>query len=120
MKMKASEASLTVSRERSATLPRGARRGGVWGPSEGPHRDQNAPVSFEGTAQAGPELLRSPISGQPCVHWRLRIVERLTPRTQLVHEMASPEAFELTWAGSGEDGRAAVRIRLDPQAARIH
>jgi hypothetical protein len=34
--------------------------------------------------------------------------------------MASPEAFELLWNGSGRDGRPAVRIRLDPQAARIH
>jgi hypothetical protein len=76
-------------------------------------------VSFEGTVCAGRELLRSPVSGQPCVHWRLRIVEHLTPRTQLVHEVASPEPFELAWAGTGEDGRAPVRVRLEPESARI-
>jgi hypothetical protein len=79
-----------------------------------------SPVSFEGTAQAGAELLRSPVSGQPCVHWRLRIVEHLTPRTQLVHEVASPEVFELTWAGTGLEGRPPVRVRLEPETARIH
>jgi hypothetical protein len=83
-----------------------------------------SPVSFEGTACAGSDLLRSPISGQPCVHWRLRVVERLTPRMQLVHEMASPEPFELAWAAGGaaggEAGRPGVRIRLEPEAARIH
>lgn len=79
-----------------------------------------APVSFEGTASVGSSnLLRSPVSGQPCVHWRLRIVEHLTPRTQLVHEVASSEPFELTWAGSGEDGRPSVKVRLDPETARI-
>jgi hypothetical protein len=76
-------------------------------------------VSFEGTVCAGRELLRSPVSGQPCVHWRLRIVEHLTPRTQLVHEVASPEPFELAWAGTGEEGRAPVRVRLEPESARI-
>src|SRR5947207_14076793 len=33
---------LLRSRERSAALPRGARRGGVWGPFEGPHFDRLA------------------------------------------------------------------------------
>jgi hypothetical protein len=28
-----------------------------------------APVSFEGTACARPQVLRSPVSGQPCVYW---------------------------------------------------
>jgi len=79
-------------------------------------------VSFEGTAVAGPDLLRSPVSGQTCVHWRLRIVERLTSRTQLVHELASSEPFDLDWSTSparGDAGRAPVRIRLEPEAARI-
>lgn len=79
-----------------------------------------SPVSFEGTVQAGPSLLRSPVSGQPCVHWRLRIVEHLTYRTQLVHELSSSEPFELAWAGGGPEGRPPVRIRLEPEAARIH
>jgi hypothetical protein len=76
-------------------------------------------VSFEATASAGRDLLRSPVSGQACVHWRLRIVEHLTPRTQLVHEVASPEPFDLVWNGTGEDGRPAVQVRLEPESARI-
>jgi hypothetical protein len=78
-------------------------------------------VSFQGTACAsGNELLRSPVSGLPCLHWRLRIVEHVTSRMQLVHEVASPESFDLSWsrpAAAGE--RAPVRIRLDPEGARI-
>src|SRR5262249_1270825 len=76
-------------------------------------------VSFEATASANHELLRSPVSGQPCVHWRLRIVEHLTPRSQLVHEVASPEPFDLTWNSTGEDGRPPVQVRLEPESARI-
>src|SRR5215831_18828203 len=80
-----------------------------------------AVVTFEATARVGggDELLRSPVSGQACVHWRLRIVEHLTPRTQLVHEVASPEPFDLVWNGTGEDGRPVVQVRLDPESARI-
>jgi hypothetical protein len=82
-------------------------------------------VSFEGTVCAGGELLRSPVSGLPCVHWRLRIVQHITPRMQLVHEVASPEAFEIVMGnggagGSSATGAAAGRIRLDPESARIH
>jgi hypothetical protein len=82
-------------------------------------------VSFEGTLHVGSELLRSPISGLPCVHWRLRITQHLAPRMQLVHEVASPEAFEVHWAiaGDGDDSASAsppLRLRLDPEAARIH
>jgi|SRR5215471_18529041 len=83
-------------------------------------------VTFQGTASAGRDLLRSPVSGQPCVHWRLRIVEHLTPRTQLVHEVASPEPFEVTWTGSErsqgsapDSGPLAVHVRLEPDSARI-
>jgi hypothetical protein len=80
-----------------------------------------AVVSFEGIVCGGPEPLRSPVSGLPCAHWRLRVVEHITPRMQLVHEVASPEAFELAWATGSRDGqRAPVRIRLDPESARIH
>jgi hypothetical protein len=81
-----------------------------------------SPVRFEATACAGPELVRSPVSGQPCVHWRLRIVEHLTSRSQLVHEVASTEAFELAWGGSDEPGsppRPPVRIRFEPESARV-
>src|SRR3954469_16547672 len=89
-----------------------------------------SPVSFEGTAVAAGSAagLRSPVSGQACVHWRLRIVQHLTHPTQLWHELASPEPFELAWPGPGRggdgdahaEGRPPVRIRLDPGAARIH
>lgn len=86
-------------------------------------------VSFEGTIHVGGgELLRSPVSGLPCVHWRLRITQHIAARMQLVHEVASHEAFEIHWAfadgqGDGqEDGPVAppLRLRLDPEAARIH
>jgi hypothetical protein len=80
-------------------------------------------VSFEGTVAAGTELLRSPISGLACVHWRLRIVQHITPRMQLVHEVASPDAFEVHWttaARQGEPLAPPLRLRLDPEAARIH
>jgi len=79
-----------------------------------------APVSFEGLACAGGALLRAPASGQACVYWRVRIAQRLTDRSQLVHEIASEEAFELAWGRDGrEDGRGAVRVRLEPAAASI-
>ena len=93
-------------------------------------------VSFEGTVHAGRELLRSPISGLPCVHWRLRIIQHIAPRMQLVHEIASPDAFEIHWAvtpgdpghkrgqqdAEEDDGPAPppLRLRLDPESARIH
>jgi hypothetical protein len=84
-----------------------------------------APVSFEGVASAAGALLRAPASGQPCVYWRVRIAQRLTDRSQLVHEIASEEAFELLWGREDrcedgrEDGRGAVRVRLEPDQARI-
>ena len=80
-------------------------------------------VSFDGTIAAGAELLRSPISGLACVHWRLRITQHITPRMQLVHEVASPEAFEVHWtaiARHGEATPAPLRLRLEPESARIH
>jgi hypothetical protein len=76
------------------------------------------PVSFDALASAGAGLLRSPISGQSCVFWRVRITQRLTDRSQLVHEIASEEAFELRW-GRGGDGAGDVRVRLAPDAASI-
>jgi hypothetical protein len=81
-----------------------------------------AVVSFQATACADTELLRSPVSGLPCVHWRLRIVEHITARMQLVHEMASPTVFTLSWAGSAgaDSARPPLRVRVDPEAARIH
>src|SRR5580692_11097137 len=78
-----------------------------------------APVSFDALASAGAGLLRSPVSGQACVYWRVRIAQRLTDRSQLVHEIASEEAFELRW-GRGGNGAGDVRVRLAPDAASIH
>jgi hypothetical protein len=93
-------------------------------------------VSFDGTVHAGRELLRSPVSGLPCVHWRLRITQHIAPRMQLVHEVASPDPFEIHWAvaaasaGASDDGASddndgqppppPLRLRLDPESARIH
>jgi hypothetical protein len=79
------------------------------------------PVSFEALASAGAALLRSPVSGQPCVYWRVRITQRLTDRSQLVHEIESEEAFELRWGRQGPDGRDHddVRLWLEPASARI-
>jgi hypothetical protein len=80
-------------------------------------------VTLEAQAQPAQELLRAPASGHPCVHWRLRVVEHLTARTELVHDLASPETFELAWGGApdaaGAKGSPPVRIRLDPETARI-
>jgi hypothetical protein len=80
-------------------------------------------VSLEAQAEPGEELLRAPASGQSCVHWRLRVVEHLTGRTELVHDLASPEMFELAWGGAPDGAeagrRSPVRIRLDPETARI-
>jgi hypothetical protein len=76
-----------------------------------------APVSLEARAEVGIDVLRSPVTGQPCVYWRLRVVEHLTARSELVHEMASSEPFDLVW-GDGH-GRQPVRVRLDPGTARI-
>ncbi len=95
--------------------------------NEGNVNDGRSSVSLQACAEAARELLRAPASGQPCVHWRLRVVEHLTARTELVHEIASPESFDLAWGGGDEgrdgtaygDRRAAVRIRLDPETARI-
>jgi hypothetical protein len=76
-------------------------------------------VQLVARAEPGAELLRSPVTGQPCVYWRLHIVEHLTARSELVHEIASPEPFTLVWGEGAADGRAAVRISLDPETAAI-
>ena len=77
-----------------------------------------APVSFEALASAGASLLRSPVSGQACVYWRVRITQRLTDRSQLVHEIESEEAFELRW-GRPDRALEDLRVRVEPGAARI-
>src|SRR5687768_13591147 len=75
-------------------------------------------VKFEASAEAGPDVVRSPVTGEPCVHWRLRIVEHLTARSALVHELASSESFVLAWGELGPGGTP-VRIRVEPEASRI-
>jgi hypothetical protein len=77
-------------------------------------------VSFEGSASAGAAMLISPVSGLACVYWRVRIAQRLTDRSQLVHEIASEEPFEVRWGRGDESGRADIRVGVDPAAARIH
>jgi hypothetical protein len=77
-----------------------------------------APVTFEALASAGAGLLRSPVSGQACVYWRVRITQRLTDRSQLVHEIESEEAFELRW-GRTDRPHDDVHVRVEPEGARI-
>ncbi|MES1209791.1 MAG: hypothetical protein ABUS79_27975 [Pseudomonadota bacterium] len=80
--------------------------------------DNVHPVSLEARVEPTAELLRAPASGLPCVYWRLRVVEHLTARSELVHDLASPDAFELAW-GNSDGGRPPVRIQLEPDSARI-
>jgi hypothetical protein len=75
-------------------------------------------VKFEASAEAGPDVVRSPVTGEPCVHWRLRIVEHLTARSALVHELASSESFVLAWGETGP-GATPARIRVEPETSRI-
>lgn len=76
-----------------------------------------AATALSGTACAVRELVRSPASGAPCVHWRLRIVEFVAPGLELVHEVASPEPVELATRAHPEG--PAVRVLLRPEHARI-
>jgi hypothetical protein len=76
------------------------------------------PVSFAALASAGAGLLKSPVSGQACVFWRVRITQRLTDRSQLVHEIESDDAFELRW-GRNDRPNEDVRLWLEPVTARI-
>jgi hypothetical protein len=73
---------------------------------------QGGKLTFVATTSSRRELLRSPVSDLPCVHWRLRIVEQVDPSLRLVHEIASTEDFDLTRPG-------AVRVRVVPETARI-
>jgi hypothetical protein len=84
---------------------------------------QGGLVTFAGVTSTRGELLRSPVSGAPCVYWRLRISERVNASLQLVHEIASAEDFDLTWSGTEKQTSIAtagpVRIRVAAQTARI-
>jgi hypothetical protein len=73
------------------------------------------PVSLEARAEPGLDAVRSPVTGQPCVYWRLRVVEHLTARSELVHELASSEPFDLVWGR----GQKPARVRLDPGSASV-
>jgi len=75
-------------------------------------------VRFAARVEPGADVVRSPVTDQPCVYWRLRIVERLTAGSQLVHEMASSQAFRLVWGTPGAEP-APVRILIEPDTARI-
>jgi hypothetical protein len=75
-------------------------------------------VKFSARVEPGGDLVRSPVTDQPCVYWRLRIVERLTARSELVHEMASSQAFRLVWGAPGGDVPP-VRILIEPDITRI-
>ena len=75
-------------------------------------------VKFTAQVEPGGDLVRSPVTDQPCVYWRLRVVERLTSRSELVHEMASPQSFRLVWGARGGEA-APIRIRIEPETARI-
>lgn len=97
--------------------PRGTTPNGTT--VDGADRITKSAVDFAARAEPSLDALRSPVSGQPCVHWRLRIVEHLTARSELVHELASSETFDLAWGGSAVDGRPPVRIRIDPEQTRI-
>jgi len=75
-------------------------------------------VSFTGWTRSRGELLRSPVSGQPCVHWRLRIAEQVNPSLRLVHEIASTEDFDLAW-GDTSGASPEARVRVPAEGASI-
>jgi hypothetical protein len=76
-------------------------------------------VRFAAQVEPGTEVVRSPVTDQPCIYWRLRIVERLTAGSQLVHEIASSQSFRLVWGVRGDAERPPVRILVEPDSARI-
>ncbi len=82
-------------------------------------RDPIAPVitTLRGQVGASGDLLASPASGAPCVHWRLRIFERIAPTMELVHEALAPEPFELRW--SADPTVAPQPVRVDAERLRI-
>lgn len=67
-------------------------------------------VRLAGRASCPREPLISPVSGTPCVYWRLRIVEELDPSLRLVHEIASEEPFEIVDEQAGEGDGAHIRV----------
>jgi hypothetical protein len=76
-----------------------------------------AHATLHGNIEPVGEPLRAPASGVPCAHWRLRIFEHVAPGMEFVHEVLSPEPVELAWRQ--EDDSPMVRVRLEPDTARI-
>jgi hypothetical protein len=83
------------------------------------HLDSGTPVvtTLRGQVGAGGEMLCSPASGARCVHWRLRIFERISPAMELVHEALAPEPFELRW--SADPTAPPQPVRLAAERVRI-
>ena len=84
-------------------------------------RDSDRPATMttlRGQVGASGELLASPASGAPCVHWRLRIFERISPTMELVHEALSPEPFELRWTADPTVPPQPVRLDAERAAHR--
>jgi hypothetical protein len=76
-------------------------------------------VRLAGRTSCPREPLVSPVSGTPCVYWRLRITEELDPSLRLVHEIASEEPFEIVDDQAvGSDGSVS-RVRVSPGSADI-
>jgi len=67
-------------------------------------------VRLAGRTSCPREPLLSPVSGMPCVYWRLRIVEELDPSLRLVHEIASEEPFDIVDEQAGEGNVSRVRV----------
>jgi len=86
-------------------------------------------IAFEGTLTRRSELLIAPASGAACVHWRLKIIEPLDARLQFVHELESPEHFDLCWVppraanqiehGDKDAGRATALSVLPDESGRV-
>src|SRR5262245_33881467 len=72
---------------------------------------------LQGSVSASTEILRSPASGAPCAHWRLRIIEAVAPGMELVHEVSSPEPLDLTW--QPDPALPPRTLRIAPEAADI-
>jgi hypothetical protein len=76
-----------------------------------------ATMTLRGQVGASGDLLSSPASGAPCVHWRLRIFERISPTLELVHDTLAPEPFELRW--TADPTVPPQPVRLDAERTHI-
>lgn len=80
------------------------------------HDGEALGLTLRGTATTPGGPLQAPASGSACVHWRLRIVQRMEPGLELVHEFTAPEPFELAYAA---DATGAARRARIPVEARL-